>query len=158
MTGVLRKIIKIIGACLFGIYVAGLIYFLFLAESYGRGAGAAAYDYNIRPFREICRYLRYRDILGHRTVLINLGGNIVGFIPLGALLPLFLRGIRRVWKTGLLGFSISAAVEITQLCLHVGSFDVDDIILNTLGTVIGYLIFRAAYAWYEKWEERRRAC
>ncbi|MFR2190096.1 MAG: VanZ family protein, partial [Blautia sp.] len=41
----------------------------------------------------------------------------------------------------LLGFSFSLLVECTQLVTRVGTFDVDDLMLNTLGAVIGYLFF-----------------
>lgn len=136
-----KKGIKISGACLFCIYFTGLVYALFFAESYGRGMDGSAYNCNIYPFREIFRYLTCRDILGTRAVLLNLGGNILGFVPFGALLPIMARGVRRFWKVGLLSFEISALVEISQLIFQVGCFDVDDMILNMLGGLIGYGIF-----------------
>ncbi len=141
MTAVMRKWIRIFGACLFGVYVAGLIYFLFLAEGYGRGMNGAVYDYNIYPFREIRRYLTWRQVLGIRAVLLNLAGNVIGFIPFGTLLPLIVRSARKAWKVTLLGFEISLLVEISQLLFQVGCFDVDDIILNTLGALFGYLVY-----------------
>ena len=90
-----KKGIKISGACLFCIYFTGLVYALFFAESYGRGMDGSAYNCNIYPFREIFLYLTCRDILGTRAVLLNLGGNILGFVPFGALLPIMARGVRR---------------------------------------------------------------
>ena len=42
---------------------------------------------------------------------------------------------------GILSFEISAVVEISQLIFRVGSFDVDDMILNTLGGLLGYFLF-----------------
>lgn len=148
MTAAVRKGIKISGACLFGVYIVGLIYFLFFAESYGRGMGASAYSYNIRPFREICRYLRYRDILGYRAVFLNLAGNVIGFMPFGMLLPVLTREVRSVWRVGALGFEISALIEFSQLLFQVGCFDVDDMILNTLGAVLGYAAFWISSRWY----------
>ena len=92
MAQTLRRGIKLSGTLLFGAYVAALIYCLFFAEGYGRVDGV--YDYNVRPFREIWRYLRYWKILGIRTVVLNLGGNILGFVPFGALLPLMVSDTR----------------------------------------------------------------
>lgn len=143
-----RRRIKISGACLFGVYVAGLIYFLFFAEGYGRGMDAAAYHWNIRPFHEICRYLRYRELLGARTVFLNLAGNVIGFMPFGMLLPVLVRDARRAWRVGVLGFEISTLVELFQLLFQVGCFDVDDIILNTTGALLGYWMFWIAGRWY----------
>ncbi|MCD7736260.1 MAG: VanZ family protein [Lachnospiraceae bacterium] len=135
-----RTTVKIVGTCLFILYMAGLIYFLFLSENFGHG-GAGEYDCNICPFREIARYIRYRNVLGTRAVLTNLVGNVIGFMPFGALVPLMARGTRKAWRISLLSFEISALVEVSQLIFHVGCFDVDDMILNTLGGLLGYLLF-----------------
>ena len=132
--------IRIAGGLLFVIYLILLIYFLFFAESYGRGA-AEEYRYNLVPFREIQRYLLYPHILGTYAVLTNLVGNVAGFLPFGAILPVLKRNMRSFWKVLLLSFEFSAVIEVTQLLTRVGSFDVDDIILNTAGGGLGYLIF-----------------
>ena len=150
---VVRKGIKISGACLFLIYMACLIYFLFFAEEYGRGAGVA-YAYNLEPFREIRRFLNYWEILGARAVFLNLAGNVIGFMPFGALLPILARGARKTWKITLLSFEVSALVEVSQLIFRVGCFDVDDMILNTLGGMLGYLVFWIVSRCYLKIEAR----
>ncbi|MCD7818842.1 MAG: VanZ family protein [Lachnospiraceae bacterium] len=149
-----RKRIKILGTCLFLLYMAGLIYFLFLSEDFGHG-GTGEYDYNIYPFREIMRYIRYRELLGERAVLTNLFGNIIGFMPFGALVPLMARSARRVWRTTLLSFEVSALVEVSQLIFRVGCFDVDDMILNTLGGLLGYLLFLGVSRLYLRIESDR---
>ena len=89
--------------------------------------------------------MKYRGILGTRNVILNLAGNVVGFMPFGLLLPVFLRNARSFWKVTLLSFEISALVEFSQLIFHVGCFDVDDMILNTLGGFLGYLLFAVVY-------------
>lgn len=149
-----RKVIKALGTCLFLLYMAGLVYFLFLSEEYGHG-GAGEYNYNIYPFREIIRYIRYRKLLGTWAVLTNLLGNVIGFIPFGALVPLMVRGARSAWRMTLLSFEISALVEVSQLIFRVGCFDVDDMILNTLGGLLGYLVFRVMSRWYLALEVRK---
>lgn len=75
----------------------------------------------------------------------NLAGNLVGFIPLGLLLPALFRRLRSGWKIVLLTFLVSLAFETTQLLTILGSFDVDDLLLNTIGGFIGYLVFLLFY-------------
>lgn len=153
MAATIRKGIKISGVCLFGIYIIGLIYYLFFAESYGRGTDGMLYDYNIHPFREISRYLTYWQVLGVRAVVLNLAGNVIGFVPFGALLPLVVRNVRKAWKVTMLGFEISSLVEVSQLIFRVGCFDVDDIILNTFGALLGYIIFYVSVRCFWKIEQ-----
>ncbi len=133
--------IRTAGGILFAIYMMLLIYFLFFAESYGRAQGLEEYHYNLVPFREIGRYLRYPDVLGTYAVVTNLAGNIIGFLPFGAILPVLKRNLRSFGRILLLSFELSGMIEVAQLLTRVGSFDVDDIILNTLGGVLGYGIF-----------------
>lgn len=153
MAATIRRRIKFSGTCLFLVYVIFLIYYLFFAEWFGRGMDGSMYDYNIRPFQEIMRYLTYWEILGIRAVFLNLAGNIIGFVPFGALLPIFARSTRKAWKVTLLSFEISALVEVSQLIFRVGCFDVDDMILNTLGGLLGYLLFRVLGRCYFKVEK-----
>ena len=73
--------------------------------------------------------------------MTNIGGNVVGFMPYGFILPVITRRRRSGFLIILSGFCISLTVEVIQLVTKVGSFDVDDIILNTLGVALGYLFF-----------------
>ena len=79
--------IRTIGWILFLLYAAGLVYFLFFSEEYGRQAGSAQLRYNLVPFREIRRFVRYAETVGYRAAMLNLTGNIAGFCPFGAILP-----------------------------------------------------------------------
>ena len=68
-------------------------------------------------------------------------GNMIWFVPLGVLDPIFFRRLR---NTGWLFFcaaGLSSAIELSQWCLGTGVSDVDDIILNTAGALCGYLIW-----------------
>ncbi|MCI5621576.1 MAG: VanZ family protein [Lachnospiraceae bacterium] len=71
----------------------------------------------------------------------NLFINILLFIPMGFLLPLGIRKLRVAWKTCLTGFGISLAIELVQLFACIGVFECDDLLNNTLGTLIGYGVF-----------------
>lgn len=66
--------------------------------------------------------------------------NILLFLPLGMLLPLIWPSLRRLSFTVLSGFSLSLLIEASQL-LNNRRTDVDDLILNTLGALLGYCLF-----------------
>ena len=71
------KIIRAFGKVLFILYVGFLIYFLFLAEWYGRTEISEEYRYNLELFKEIRRFITYREQLGTFVVAANLLGNIL---------------------------------------------------------------------------------
>lgn len=131
---------RIIGVILFLIYLLFLSYVLFFAESFGRGMAVDYHGYNTIPFHEIRRYIEHFERLGMRSV-INLGGNILAFMPFGFFRPIIGRRKHSFLRTLVQGSLFSCAVEVTQLVTNVGSFDVDDIILNTFGVILGYIVF-----------------
>ena len=135
-----------VGRVLFMVYLAGLCYFLFFAENYGRTFGQEHYRYNLVPFREIERFWNHRHELGIHS-LYNLAGNILGFVPAGVFIPVLLKGRRGFLFTACSILQMSLHVEILQLIFRVGSFDVDDLILNTLGGMLGYLLLKAVASW-----------
>ncbi len=133
---------------LFVLYLISMVYFLFFAESMGRTATAKEYHYNLQPFREISRFIKYYQVLGFYAVFLNLAGNILAFVPFGLFYPLLSRRSRSFWKVTLFSCEVSILVEIIQLVTRVGSCDVDDMILNTLGGMIGYLLFKTIWVWH----------
>ena len=135
-----EKRIRLLGAILFTAYLALLIYLLFFAEYYGRGT-ETGYRVNLIPLREIRRFLDNRDILGRWPVFLNVYGNVLLFVPFGAILPVLNRRYRSFPVTLLCGILLSAAVEIIQYVSRRGSCDVDDVLLNTLGCAAGCLLF-----------------
>ncbi len=134
------------GRVLFLIYLAGLCYFLFFAENYGRIFGQENYRYNLVPFREIERFWTYRDELGIHS-FYNLAGNILGFVPAGFFIPILWKNKRGFLFTVCITFQMSFLVEILQLIFRVGSFDVDDLILNTLGGMLGFCLLTLIGNW-----------
>ncbi|MCD8097925.1 MAG: VanZ family protein [Lachnospiraceae bacterium] len=126
----------------FGIYLIALVYFLFFSEEWGRTVLTGTYRYNLVPFREIGRYLKYREQIGMGRVFLNLAGNVIGFIPFGGLLPALSNRRTSFFRVLLFSFEVSLFVEIAQLVLKVGSCDVDDILLNIFGSCIGYCLYR----------------
>lgn len=131
------------GWILFILYLIALIYLMFFAESFGRTVNEQAkYAYNFELFKEIKRFYTYRGQLGLEAVLLNLGGNVIGFMPFGFILPIISRRGRYWYNTCMLGFLLSLCIEVTQLFFKVGSFDVDDLFLNTIGGILGFVVYR----------------
>lgn len=68
--------------------------------------------------------------------------NIFLFVPLGFLCPLICRKCERARNTILIGFGLSLFVEISQLFTLARATDIDDLLTNVTGTIIGYLVFK----------------
>lgn len=92
-------------------------------------------EINLRPLLSISNLLQAAGGCN----LLHLLGNVALFLPIGFLLPLLWRR-NRLLRTILFGFFLSLLIECIQLFL-IRSPDIDDLILNTLGTCIGYLLF-----------------
>lgn len=135
-----EKRFRALGKVLFVVYIIFLIYFLCFSEWYGRIGITEEYRYNLELFKEIKRFINYREELGMFAVFTNLFGNILIFVPYGFFVAMASK-YRGFWKTFLYSFGLCLGVEIFQLVTRVGSFDVDDILLNTLGGMIGYIVF-----------------
>lgn len=108
--------------------------------------GTQVGDPNYIPFKTILPYL-----LGNNGFLIgalNIGGNIAFLIPIGFLLPLVFKGFD--WKKSLVIAVLSGmSIELTQVVLNIGIFDIDDVVLNGLGVMVGfwlYLLFQKIMA------------
>ena len=136
-----KRKIQAVSVLLFLLYLIGLTYFLFFAESFGRIYEEREYAYNLELFKEIKRFWNYRKELGNFAVFTNIAGNVICFLPFGAILPVLCRQARNFWVIAGLSFEFTLLVECAQLISRVGSFDVDDILLNTLGGILGFLIF-----------------
>lgn len=143
-----KKRIVIVAWVVFYVYVLLLAYFLFFSERYGRDM--VTENYNLRPFREIKRFIKYREQIGIEGFLVNILGNVLAFSPFGFLLPLLNSAYRKFYKIAILSILFSLVVELSQLILKVGVFDVDDIFLNSIGGIIGYLSFLIFHAIYKK--------
>ncbi|MDO4649269.1 MAG: VanZ family protein [Eubacteriales bacterium] len=140
-----KRLLQSVGLVIFTLYLVVLFYLLFFSEQYGRTIdGERILRYNLRPFAEIHRFLAYREIVGIRVMIVNIFGNIAAFLPFGMFLPFFFGNLRKGWIVTLSGCCFSLIVELIQLITRVGCFDVDDIILNTTGALVGYVLFTVA--------------
>lgn len=90
---------------------------------------------NFIPFREIFRYE-----IGSRLFIKNIIGNILLFLPYGYFASDYLKS-NKLWPICFLTMLVSLTIEIVQL--NIGrTFDIDDIILNTVGGMMGYLLYQ----------------
>ena len=142
----MKKKIKTFSTILFVLYLFLLIYLLFFAERFGiQSFEEREYHYNLVFLQEIKRFWTYREQLGVWSVVLNLLGNVVGFIPFGFILPIIHRDTRNFFFITFSGFALSLCVETIQLVTKLGCFDVDDLILNTLGAAVGYILFAVCH-------------
>jgi glycopeptide antibiotics resistance protein len=124
------------------VFILSMMYLLIMIKLlFVRGRiGSESYMYNLIPFKTIKSYMLHRDYYPFRIWFNNLLGNIVLFIPIGLILPflnrIFLRPLLFIVTTVLIIF----AVELIQMITKQGSFDVDDMILNTFGACIGLVL------------------
>ena len=90
---------------------------------------------NFKPLMTIVPELVGRG--NHLIALVNLLGNILPFIPIGLLPPIIVRSVS--WqKAFLLGVFTGVSFEMMEVVLSVGIFDVDDVLLNAFGVLVGY--------------------
>ncbi|NDI33936.1 VanZ family protein [Chengkuizengella sediminis] len=120
-------------------YLFILIYWMFVG--FGRTQINNGFSYNLTPFSTIKQYFYYYDHFDPKIWIINIVGNIGVFIPFGIFGPYVLRlNVIKFIFTFILGIT---CLEFLQLVLKRGSFDVDDIILNTIGALIGFIIYKS---------------
>lgn len=95
-------------------------------------------NYNLIPFRTMSTQNEY---ITQWWALKNLLGNIIPFIPFGFLLPVTYKKFSSMIGVFFIGLASILLIEIFQFFTKLGSFDVDDIMLNMIGIVCGYLMF-----------------
>lgn len=135
-----RKQYRILGKILFVLYIVFVFYFLLISEVYGRTGELQGYRYNLVLFKEIKRFWNYRKQLGMFATATNLLGNVLIFLPFGFFTPMASK-YRSFLSTSFYSLALSLMVEISQLFMKVGCFDVDDLLLNTIGGMLGYVAF-----------------
>ena len=122
-------------------YLLLLGYMLFYSPYFGR-EGNETYRYNFNFLQEIRRFYRYGVRTGEWDLFVlNVCGNIAVFVPIGLFLPKLYNSCKKFGLTAVIALELSLAIEIIQLVTRVGAFDVDDLFLNTLGAMCGYVIY-----------------
>ncbi len=95
---------------------------------------------NVLTLDVSCNFIPFADIAteGKRYVILS-SLNILLFVPLGVLVPLLWKEFRSLKRMAILGGALSLFIEVMQLFTFRAT-DVDDLIMNTLGAVLGYLL------------------
>lgn len=150
-----KRQVRILGRILYFVYIIFVFYFLLISEIYGRSGEMRDYHYNLVLFKEIKRFWTYRKQLGIFATTSNLFGNILIFLPIGFFLPMASTH-RNFFATSVYCFELSLIVELSQLLLKVGCFDVDDLFLNTLGGMLGYIAFTVCNVIRRKHEQKTK--
>ncbi len=118
-------------------YYSILLFYAFLLMDTVFFARDARQSINLVPF----------DMIKQHGFTLNVWGNIIMFIPIGLYLSNFLKGTK--WGKVLVGIvGASLSIEVLQYVFKRGSSDIDDLILNTAGGLIGvfiYLVFKVLF-------------
>ncbi|WP_320782643.1 VanZ family protein [Streptomyces sp. CRN 30] len=110
---------------------------------------------NLHPGRSLRAYLEQGSL---RDAVKQLGGNVVLGVPFGVLLPVLAPGTRGILRVPAMTALVMLLVELVQGSLVTGrAFDIDDVILNTTGALLGYILLgrrlgRAAHPRVERKE------
>lgn len=94
---------------------------------------------NFVPLASISQLLRETS---STTALTNIGGNLVLLAPFGFLMPLLFTRVRSLWALTWRAAAVSLAIELGQSATGARATDVDDVLLNTVGAMVGYAVYR----------------
>ena len=97
-------------------------------------------DDNLVPFHTLSIYLAN---LGSWFWMRNLIGNLGLLFPLGLLGPIALPALDRWWRIALVALLYSVAIEVIQLAVPDRSADIDDVLVNVAGALLGFGVLRA---------------
>ena len=115
--------------------LAFVVYILCMFQIVTSGDVSSVHGVNITLFKELTRYQ-----IGTKLFYRNIIGNIIMFIPFGFFTSYYLKLSRKSFVF-FLTLIVSITIELIQLKIG-RAFDVDDIILNMVGSLVGYLIYR----------------
>lgn len=144
-----RYVITIIKISLV-LYIAILFLLLFVRNRGNWWTNLSVLEYammhiNLVPFKTIGGYIDaiMKGTMNVNIPLENIFGNLIMFLPAGMYLPLFCEKVDSIKKLIIYMLQIFLLIELGQFLTKRGSFDIDDLILNLAGAVIGYLLWRS---------------
>lgn len=139
----------------FALYIVMIVNFTLFAGYFGRAVDLgsvnlesvksyAAEHTNFVPFQTVTEYYRgYRN--GNVNPLIaatNILGNVFAFVPFAFFMPLLLSSMKKFWNFFIFIGVFVIIIELLQLVLMTGAFDIDDFLLNVTGATVFYGIFK----------------
>jgi glycopeptide antibiotics resistance protein len=113
---------------------------------------AGYWNIQLIPFRTISSSIDSYIRVGMVPSTINFVANIAVFVPMGFLIPFILRKPSFLKTIGI-SLSIIVSIEIIQYVTYLGFADIDDVILNMFGCVIGYMVYVISIALYKKFNQ-----
>lgn len=130
----------------FILYLILLITLTLFDNMWGRNISLAPgkiQNINLTPFKTIVEYIKeFNSLYSTKQVLLNLFGNFIAFMPFAFFLPLLFKKLDKFKNFFLTTSVLIIFIEIIQLITSTGRFDIDDYILNIIGAVIMYGIFK----------------
>lgn len=150
----MKKVVKIIFGISFIFYLFALVMLLFVGVMFVGVRGHIWTDLslieyirtssNFVPFKTISTYIMamFDGSLNLGIPIKNLIGNLIMFLPMGIYLPYYIKKINKVGRFTFSMIILLFVIEVTQLVTRRGSFDIDDFILNMVGALIGYGIWK----------------
>lgn len=147
-----KDILKKTHWLVFVIYCLNLIYVLFLDPHFGRHMTSQAMTFheylkqnvNLHLFDSIRLFIHGYEIgvVSLETLLRNILGNIVVFMPMGYFLPALFKNQRKMSVFLVTLVIMILCVESIQVLLRIGSGDIDDLMLNMIGGIIMFIVFK----------------
>lgn len=128
---------RLISALFLGAWLIGTLAFTLRA---GNPMPGQVVTDNLIPFTTIRFYLANMDTPFWQSQAV---GNVLLLLPVGLFGPLALPWLGRWWRVLLAAALFSAGIELAQLAIPDRSADVDDVLLNALGALLGYFLLRA---------------
>ncbi|WP_281975342.1 VanZ family protein [Halobacillus litoralis] len=129
---------------LLGFYIAVLIYFMFFGFGRPQLAEFREYRYSLIPVR-IPLWLPNHFSIDIIKLWIFALGNLLAFIPFGILVPMvFENPFKTYFKFIVFFVFFILCMEIVQMVTYLGSFDIEDIIVNTMGATIGFCTYKVS--------------
>lgn len=123
-------------------YTMIVIYFTLVPMTFPDGVKVSI-SYNLVPLNSIIGSIKNSY---YRVWVNNILGNILLFMPLGFLCFLFDKRKVKLRRVVIIGFMCSLLIEVLQIVysilnIDMRSFDIDDLLLNTIGCILGYLVY-----------------
>ena len=131
----------------FILYISLLLTLTLFDPSWGRYGidlyNISTKNYNIIPFKTIIDYINLvHNSYLNSNAIVNLFGNIIAFMPMAFFLPILFRKERKFKNFLITMILVILCIELTQLITNTGRCDIDDFILNLLGSILMYLFIR----------------
>ena len=147
-----EKIVMFVLLCLYFVFMMYLLFFHRVHDGAGwlsneakkNGYWRTVWNHtNLIPFQTVKGFARSfkrtHQIFGFS--FINLAGNVVFFMPIGIFLPYYWKSMRNFWNFVRAVIFLIVGVELTQIFTLTGTCDIDDLLLNTFGGCMGFVLF-----------------